>query len=261
MSVPPLPSPLEHHAGRPFSFYPAILNIEHNEWLFQRVTWSEILVVNTKTHLEMWIPRHFLGEVSRIDEPVMIVGLLKELEYKAGKVWPHERRVLELPRAVNEGLRPFIPEPGPGPVSPAASRPTGASTESRIGRLIGTAILGGLAICVVVVMVVSTGPLRSRVVFTAKDQAFVELTRYDDYYSIVRKLGPPAEDHWRSETGELQYQLLWYPQRSYFIVLLGTDRKSAHYVGAMDRNWHVIHYVELTNGGSTAALLRGLPKF
>ena len=30
----------------------------------------------------------------------MIVGLLKELEFKAGKVWPYERRVIEMPRAL-----------------------------------------------------------------------------------------------------------------------------------------------------------------
>ena len=46
------------------------------------------------------------------------------------------------------------------------------------------------------------GPLRSRVVFTAKDEAFLELNRRDDYYAIVRKLGAPAQDRWRSETGE-----------------------------------------------------------
>src|SRR5512141_2863581 len=95
--IPPLHEPLVH---RPFSFYPPILNIAHNEWRLRRSTWSELLVVNAKTGAEVWIPRRFLGEISRVDEPVMIVGLLKELEYKGGSVWPHERRVIEMPRAV-----------------------------------------------------------------------------------------------------------------------------------------------------------------
>src|SRR5437588_824975 len=44
MSIRPIPPPLEHLGARPFSLYPAILNIEHNEWLFRKATWSEILV-------------------------------------------------------------------------------------------------------------------------------------------------------------------------------------------------------------------------
>ncbi len=90
MSLPPI-SPLEHLGNRPFSLYPPILNIEHNEWFFRRGTWSEILVVNSRDGQEIWIPRRFLGEISQIEDPVVIVGLVKELEYKAGAVWPHGR--------------------------------------------------------------------------------------------------------------------------------------------------------------------------
>src|SRR6266699_3688837 len=103
MSLPPIPSPLEHLGVRPFSFYPAILNVEHNEWLFRKATWSEILVVNCKTGAEIWIPRRFVGEVSRIEDPVLIVGLVRELEYKTGAVWPFQRRVIEMPVAVGGG--------------------------------------------------------------------------------------------------------------------------------------------------------------
>ena len=74
MAVPPAPPPLEQLGPRPFSFYPAIGNIAHNEWLYQRATWSEVLIRNTKTAEEIWVPRRLLGEISRIDEPVMIVG-------------------------------------------------------------------------------------------------------------------------------------------------------------------------------------------
>jgi hypothetical protein len=54
---------------------------------------------------------------------------------------------------------------------------------------------------------------------------------------------------------------LWYPQRSYFVVLMGTDRNDARYIGALDRNWRVIHYIELPHGASTASMLRSLEKF
>src|SRR6516162_8562938 len=84
MSLPPIPPQLEHLGTRPFSFYPAILHIDHNEWLFRKATWSEVLVVNCKSGEEIWIPRRFLGEVSRVEDPVLIVGLNRELEYKGG---------------------------------------------------------------------------------------------------------------------------------------------------------------------------------
>jgi len=70
-----------------------------------------------------------------------------------------------------------------------------------------------------------------------------------------------AQDRWRAETGELQYRLLWYPQRAYFVVLMGSDRDAARYLGCLDANWRLVHDVELPGGGSTASLLRALPKF
>src|SRR5205823_9005859 len=79
MASPPIPPSLDHLITRPFSFYPAIVNIEHNEWLYRKATWSEILVVNCKSASEVWIPRRFLGDVSRVDDPVLIVGLNREL--------------------------------------------------------------------------------------------------------------------------------------------------------------------------------------
>src|SRR5580704_11516060 len=113
LSPPPFPPPLDHLGSRPFSFFPAILNIEHNEWLFRKATWSEILVYNVKTAEELWIPRRFMGEISRIEDPVVIVGLVKELEYRGGAVLPHQRRVIEMPVAVGDTPRPqSTPRPG-----------------------------------------------------------------------------------------------------------------------------------------------------
>jgi hypothetical protein len=106
MSSPVIPPPLEALRNRPFSFYPAILNIEHNKWQYRKATWSDVLVVNARTGQEIWIPRRFLGEISSIEDPVVIVGLLRELEYKEGAVWPYQRRVIEMPIAVGSLARP-----------------------------------------------------------------------------------------------------------------------------------------------------------
>src|SRR2546427_220694 len=204
MSIPPIPPPLEHLGARPFSFYPAILNIEHNEWLYRKATWSEILVYNVKSHQELWIPRRFLGELSRIEDPVVIVGLVKELEYRSGAVLPHQRRVIEMPVAV--GDRPHSPgivRPEPAPVVGIRLEP---GAESRIGRLILGALMVGVLGSVGVVMVTREGTFRQRVAYTNKDAALLDLTVRDDYNSVVRKLGSPVSEHSVTRAGDLEFQ-------------------------------------------------------
>jgi hypothetical protein len=259
--MPESPTPaLEPLARRTFAFFPPILNVEHNEWRLRKSTWSEVLVVNAKSDLEIWIPRRMLGEIASVDEPVMIVGLNKELEYKAGTVWPHERRVLEMPGSTSAALPAREQKATAGGSAPIRAIGPANTTESRIGRLVGVVLALGVLVCFLVIFVFRTGPVRP-VTFTATDQDFLSLSRTDDYSSVVRKLGPPAEARWRGQGGELQYRAMWYPQRSYFVILLGTDRNDPRYIGALDRNWRMIHFVELPNGASTASMLRGLDKF
>lgn len=258
MSLPPTPPPLESLGTRAFSFYPPILNFEHNEWIYRRGVWSEILVANARTGEEVWIPRRFLGEMSSVDEPVVIVGLVKELEYQAGSVWPHQKRLIEMPAAVGDAAPTLAPTPDEAaPVHGIRME----SAESRMGRLVGGFLLIGILICLITVTVYRQGVLRPRLNYTVKDQSYLELNHTDDYYSVVRKLGPPAADAWKSESGEIQFRALTYPQRSYIVILMGTDRKSATYVGTLDSNWRPVHSVRMRTGGDTSSMLRGLKKF
>lgn len=262
MSSPPIPPPLDHLATRPFSFYPPILNIERNEWLYRKATWSEILVLNCKSGEEIWIPRRFLGEVSRVDDPVLIVGLTKELEYKAGSVWPFQRRVLEMPVAVGGGTASATAEPERSEPAPVVDIRVPPNTENRIFRLIGAVVAGAILLYLGAVSLTRIGEIRQRrVVVTAKDQSYLELTPRDDYTAIVAKLGPPNSDRWLSDSGELQYRALAYPDRRYTIILMGSNRGAAAYIGAMDDRWKPLHSVELPSGGTTASLLRGLKRF
>ena len=257
--MPPSLPPIESLGARPFSFYPAILNIEHNEWLFRKATWSEILVHNMKSKEEIWIPRRFIGELSRTDEPVVIVGLVKELEYKGGVILPYQRRIIEMPVAVNDRRpAPGVPRPEPAPIVGIRLE---AGAEARIGRLILGALLIGVLGTVGLVMVNRERTPIPRTNFGNGDTAFLGLTIRDDYYAIVNKLGEPAESHMSSRPGDLEFQSLWYPKRAYYVVLMGAEHNNLRYIGAMDKDWHVIHSVELKGGGSTAAMLRGLTKF
>jgi len=260
MASPPIPPSLEHLTTRPFSFYPPIVNIEHNEWLFRKATWSEILVVNCKSGAEVWISRRLVGEVSRIDDPVLIVGLNRELEYKGGTVWPYQRRVIEMPVAVGGSL------PTPGTV---AGRATPApvvgirleSNDRRIFKLIGAALPVAILLCVAALRLTQVGEVRQKVVFTTKDQQYLALTSRDDYFAVTQKLGKPSTDHWQCESCELQYRALGYPERKYTVILMGSARQTAVYIGTLDENWKPVHSVDLHSGGTTASLLRSLKRF
>jgi len=259
MSLPPISS-LEQLGNRRFSFYPPILNIEHNEWFFRRGTWSEILVANSRGGIEIWIPRRFLGEVSQIEDPVVIVGLVKELEYKAGAVWPHRRRVVEMPLAVGEHSRNLPAAETPAPVIGIR---TPSVTDSRMGRLVGLTILAGLVGVVASLVAVNffrDGSLRPRFGRNAGDQTYVEFRHDDDYYAVVRRLGPPTEDHWQSDANAIQFRSLWYPDRGYYVILMGDTRANARYIGAMDANWRPLGDAGLRTG-RTSSILRGLKKF
>ena len=249
-----MPPPLESLGNRPFSFYPAILNIEHNEWLYRKATWSEVLVVNAKTGEELWIPRRFLGELSSIDDPVVIVGLLKELEFRGGAVWPYQRRVIQMPLAVGDAPRTSQPVPRAEPAPVIGIRVE--STESRLGRLVAIALACGTAACILVVVLSRGGVLRpAHIVVTASDHSYEELKPADDYYAIKRKLGDPVADRWGPESGALQFRALAYPH--YTVILMGSDRRGATYVGTLNGKWEPIDSIDKEH----FALLRQLKRF
>lgn len=255
MPSPPISPSLESLGERPFSFYPPILNIEHNEWQFRKTTWSEVLVLNRKTNAELWIPRRYFGEISRIDEPVVIVGLTKELEYKGGTVWPFQRRVIEMPLA-----GPAAP-PAPSSAGPAVARGAESQTDVRVLRLVGVALAIGILAYFVMASFFRQGVIRPRLNYATADQGYLELRGHDDYWGVVQKLGKPSADRWMSETGEIQYRALSYPQRRFTVILMGTDRNAATYVGALDDNWKPLHSVPFRSGGNTFSMLRGLKRF
>lgn len=260
MSLPPLTPPFDILAVRPFSFYPAILNIEHNEWLVRKATWSEILVYNTKMDLEIWIPRRFVGEISSVDDPVLIVGLVKEVEYKGGAVWPYQRRVIQMPVAVNAPVA--VPQPAErSEPAPVIGIRVASATDSRILKLIGAVMVIGVFSFFVVWNFYREGVLRPRVNYTLRDTDYLELTAHDDYWGVVQKLGNPTSDHWRSESGEIQYRALYYQPRSYVVILMGTDRRSATYIGTLDQDWNPVHSVQYRSGTTTFSMLRSLKRF
>lgn len=154
MPGPPIPASFESLRHRPFSFYPPIVNVEHNEWILRRADWTDFRVINTKTKSELCVPRRLVGEGALVEEPVMIVGLVKELEYREGQVLPHVRRVIEMPRAVNAGTPARVP--GPPRTAPVVGIRVEAGPRSRVWRLLVAAVAAAILVCVAVVILVQS---------------------------------------------------------------------------------------------------------
>jgi hypothetical protein len=265
MATPPAP-PHDDLSHRPFSFYPPIVGIDHNEWRLEKAAWSEMIVRNTKTGLELGIPRQYFGEVSKVEEPVMIVGLRRELEYRMGTVWPYERKVLSMGAGISSPARPPAEADKTQPHGLEAILGTGTNgTESRIGKLILWSFLTVVGAGALFWGLVRFAP-EARPGFVAKDQDYLMLTRDDDYFAVVRKLGRPSEDRWKSATGEIQYRGLVYQDRAYMVILMGAEREGARYIGTMyigrdGKEWKPLHSVEFARGASTASMLRNMQRF
>jgi hypothetical protein len=264
MSTPPS-LPQAELLDRPFAFFPPICGVSSNEWMLVEATWSDMLVRNVDAGFEVAIPRGFLGQVSDTDKPVRIVGLTQELEYKTGAVWPVRRRVLEMkPSPLMRTPQEASAQPAPIGIS-AITGVSSDSTDSKIGKLIGVSFVSLLLLLGAIWAIIRFTP-ETKPTFIAKDQAYLELTREDDFGSVMRKLGPPVYDRWKSDSGELQYRGLFYKDRGYAVILMGDKRDSARYIGAMGlgadgKGWSPIHSIDFSRGASTFSLLKSLPRF
>jgi hypothetical protein len=252
MASPPIPPSLDHLVTRPFSFYPPIVNIEHNEWLFRKATWSEIQVVNCRSGAEVWIPRRFVGEVARVEDPVLIVGLNRELELKSGMVLPYQRRIIEMPVAVGAPIG-TVGRSEPAPVVGIRLEPS----DRRIVRLILIAVAVLIVLYLVALSFTRVGELRQKAPsFVGRDQTYLTLSIRDDYLAVIQKMGQPASDR-QQETGTILYRALGYPDRRYTVILMGRDKGSMTYIGTVDQDWRPINSVNT----QTDALLRELKRF
>jgi hypothetical protein len=242
VSVQLIPAPLPELGRGRFSFYPAILGVKHNEWMLRRATWTEILVVNTKTAEELWIARRFLGDVSPVEAPVRIVGLLKELEYKEGSVVPHRRGgVIEMPRPGSDSARPVPRAESSGRLAPVVAIRVEPHSESRVFRLLRSSAALGILACLGLVFLVRDAHLGQRLGWSTATPRVPSLTGEDDYASVVKKLGAPSSDRWEHRANGESYRRLWYARRGVTVILAGRDPGSAHYAAMLNRDGLVVN--------------------
>jgi hypothetical protein len=259
MAAPLMPPPLDEIGRRRFAFYPSIWNLEPNEWMLSSATWVDAQVVNARTGQQIAIPRRYIGAVSETDDPILIVGLTKELEFRENALWPRVRRVIEMPVAVNE-TRPFRlfdtrPE-GPAPVVGIRLE---SGDESRASKLLTIAGIGAVMVSLLVVGVFSTGIIDGRPGAHPVWQSSRGFTGRDTYASISRRLGQPvAERRFESVTGA-RFLALDYPDRHVTIVLMQSRKEDeARYLGTMNTAGRVLHSIPAEPGLNPYAVLTTL---
>jgi hypothetical protein len=180
-----------------------------------------------------------VGEVSRAEGPVAIVGLLKELEYKQGVVLPHSRRVLEMRRAVNDAPRVAGPvQAHPAPV--VEIRPE-ALGDSRARKLIRAGVAAGILVCVAGIFLVRDLHVGTQAGPWIGPQRDLPLAAGDDYAAVISKLGTPSSDRWMLAPGGEHYRRLSYPRRGVAVILTGADPDSARYAGAVGSDGRIVH--------------------
>jgi hypothetical protein len=261
MSIASLPSPLQNLGGRRFSFYPPIRHIEHNQWIYRRATWSECVVANMRSGEEICIPRMFIDEVLRTDDPVVIVGLSRELEWTEGVIVPRQRRVIELPVAVND-MRPIGPVPHaevrPARLAPVINIRLEPKPEMKVGKWVGVALVLGVAVCTIVLDIATQSPSNQRADFFRASRSYLQLSADDDYASIVRKLGKPSEDRTQTADGRV-YRRLSFPARRFSIVLAGRTASESRYIGTLDMHGRTLDTARTADGFAREPALRYLP--
>jgi hypothetical protein len=169
--------------------------------------------------------------------------------------------VIEMPRAVNNSPRPPLAAPEPGRLARVVGIRVESEPESRTGRVLFGTVAAGILTCVVAMAVIRAGPAASRArLFSTSARIALPFTAGDDYLAIISRIGRPSWDRTQSAPNGQEVHLLRYPERSYTLVLLGSDRDHAHYAGALARG-RVIHSVILSDGRDSASVLARLLSF
>jgi hypothetical protein len=255
MSISPFPAPLQPIAGRRFSFYPPVHNVDRNEWMYRRATWSECVVVNTATGEEFSVPRSFLGEITT-GNGLTVVALHRELESRDGTLCPVRRPVIELPVAVNDVPRTAAASHR---LAPVVNIRLEQRPEWRISKRLGVALVLGAVACTICADIVRQ--VEQRADLARLTRPYLQLSAEDDYFAAVHKLGSPRADSVVMAGGGRVYRVLDYGARRYKVVLMGPSRSDALYIGALAADGRIVDAVRLGNGNTSDGLLRSMPPF
>jgi hypothetical protein len=165
-----------------------------------------------------------------------------------------------MPLAVGDSPRLWPTEKRSAP-APVVGIRLESGVESRLGKVAFAGIALGVVGCVLAISLYRGGAIATRAFYSPIVQSNIALNSHDDYAAIVRKLGVPARERWHDDYGQREYELLAYPQRGVYVILMGLDRADMRYIGSLDRRWQPVHAVALPGYGDTFGLLKRLPRF
>ena len=258
-----------------FTFFPPVRGFGGNRWKYQEATRIEFSAINQAGGEQVWFPRSAVAYIT-VEEGAITLAFRKEMEYSNGAVWPVRRQVDE----------PEEPEPEPeamgteaagaavagakaGPAAARARAPALSRPRPRWGPepvFLVLAVAGSAALALVLVLVAAHAWLqpRQRTDSTPIDDPNVfTLTREDNYYDVVRKLGPPESERALSLAGStLSQRALIYRGRNYAVVLLGVEGQRNYgqeqrYIGAIRlSDGAVVGSVRMAHDSTTDSLLK-----
>ena len=254
-----------------FTFFPPVRGFAENRWRYREATRIEFSAVNGAGGEQVWFPRSAVAYMT-VEEGAITLAFRKEMEYSNGAVWPVRRQAGE----------PEEPEPEPEvmgtegagaavarakarpPAAPALSRPRPRWNQEPVFLVL--AVAGSAALALVLVLVAAHAwlqPTQRTDSTPIDDPNLFTLTREDNYYDVVRKLGPPESERALSLAGStLSQRALIYRGRNYAVVLLGVEGQRNYgqeqrYIGAIRlSDGAVVGSVRMAHDSTTDSLLK-----
>ncbi len=206
------------------------------------------------------MPRALLGAISGVDEPVMTVRLSKAMEYRDGALRPVVRRVIEMPAALETPFMTDIRPARTGPAQVVGIR-TGEARDGKAARFLFAGTAGAMLAGALLVGLYRGEMIGSRLDYVAIPRAGLGLTNKDGYTAVVQTLGNPAAIRWKRGANGVGFVALAYPGKGFSVILMGTRRDSARYIGAIDNNARPLDAVDFPGNGNSYWILRRLGRF
>jgi len=120
-----------------------------------------------------------------------------------------------------------------------------SNSDSRFWRVLRGSVATGILACVAVMFVVRDAHLGTRFGWTSATPRLPNFNQWDDYSSVVKKLGSPTSDRWvQSGFGSGGYRRLWYSRKGVTLILAGSSPDNARYAGTLNRDGEIIQSVD-----------------
>ncbi len=261
-----------------FAFFPPIRGFAENRWKFQQATRIEFCAGNAAGGEPIWFARGAVAYIT-VEEGAITLALRRELEYSNGAIWPVRQEGSEEPEpdvaadASEIGAAPRAPAVATAATAgvvraPLIRRPRPKWSQEPVFLVL--AVAGSAALALVIVLAAFHAwlqPPQRADSAPIDDPKLYTLSREDNYYDVVRKLGPPESERPLSLAGSsVSQRALIYRGRNYAVVLLGVEgqrnyAQEQRYIGAIRlSDGAVVGSANMAHDSTTDSLLKLLAR-